>query len=486
MKTAVQEPTWQEVVERSEENPLARFGYARRFARNAVVLAAADAVAILAAFQAAGVVRDLLFGSPMTSLWTLWVVLCWWIGAALYGLMPGWGLSPVESLRKQVSLTCLIFAGTTAALFLSKTGGLTSRFTTLLAFLLATPLIPFLRIQAKSLLIRLGQWGIPVAIYGGGETGRAVIERLREEPGQGYYPVCVFDDDPVLRGREVLGLSVAGPTSTRTDTAVVAIIAMPRLPSSRVAELLEGPLAQYRRVIVIPDMIEAPSLWVSSRDLSGMPGMEITQKLLDPGRRFIKRAFDLTVSLVTVPVWGTLFGVFALLVWLEDRHSPFFNQERFGAGGRVFKIWKFRTMVPNAEAVLREKLDADESLQCEWAENRKLRNDPRVTRIGGFLRRSSLDELPQLLNVLRGEMSLVGPRPLPRDHCQDLPAKVRRLRERVRPGITGMWQVSGRSAAGSAGMVRWDPYYVRNWSLWLDIVILVRTVRAVLQGKGAW
>src|SRR5690606_38219857 len=136
-----------------------------------------------------------------------------------------------------------------------------------------------------------------------------------------------------------------------------------------------------------------------------MPGMEITQKLLDPGRRFIKRAFDLTVSLVTVPVWGTLFGVFALLVWLEDRHSPFFNQERFGAGGRVFKIWKFRTMVPNAEAVLREKLDADESLQCEWAENRKLRNDPRVTRIGGFLRRSSLDELPQLLNVLRGEMS---------------------------------------------------------------------------------
>lgn len=487
MSTQVQEDLPLSVrVERPRGSYLTPFRYARRFVRNAVVLAASDAVAILASFQSAGFVRDVLFGSPMTSLWTLWVVGCWWIGASLYGLVPGWGLSPVESLRRQVSLTCLIFAGTAAALFISKTGGATSRFTTLLAFLLATPLIPLLRMQAKALLIRLGQWGIPVAIYGGGETGRAVIERLREEPGQGYYPVCVFDDNPDLRGREVDGVPVIGGTASTTDAASVAIVAMPRLRSSRVAELLEGALAGYRRVLVIPDMIEAPSLWVSSRDLSGMPGLEITQKLLDPGRRFLKRAFDLAVAGISLPVWGPLCLLFAFLVWLEDRHHPFFLQERLGAGGWVFKTWKFRTMVPDAEEVLRRKLAESQDLRNAWEESCKLRNDPRVTRVGRFLRRTSFDEIPQLINVLRGEMSLVGPRPLPHYHAEQLPAKVRRLRERVRPGLTGMWQVSGRSATGNAGMVRWDPYYVRNWSLWLDIVILVRTVRVVIRGGGAW
>ena len=122
----------------------------------------------------------------------------------------------------------------------------------------------------------------------------------------------------------------------------------------------------------------------------------------------------------------------------------------------------------------------------EWNRNFKLKKDPRVTRMGGFLRKTSLDELPQLFNVLKGEMSLVGPRPLPRYHQDKMPENIRALRERVRPGITGLWQVSGRSDAGPAGMERWDTYYVRNWSLWLDIVILVRTVRVVIGGHGAY
>lgn len=462
------------------------FRYTRRLVRNATVLMAADALAILSAFSAAGLLRQVLMGSSMNSLWTLWVVACWWIGAAAAGLSPGWGLSPVESLRRLVSLTCIIFAGTAVALFLSKTGDLTSRFTTFVAFVLAVPLIPLLRMQAKAWMIRRGQWGVPVALYGGGETGRTVMERLREEPGQGYYPVCVFDDNPALADREIEGVPVIGTTAANTRGAAVAIVAMPKLPSSRVAELLEGPLASYRRVLVIPDMVEAPSLWVSSRDLSGMPGLEITQKLLDPSRRFLKRAFDLTVTLTTLPLWGPLCGVLALLIWLEDRCRPFFVQDRLGVGGKMFRTWKFRTMSPDAEEILRQRCEMDEAFKNEWETDCKMEDDPRVTRIGRILRKTSLDEIPQLINVLKGEMSLVGPRPLPRYHYEQLPQKVRDLRERVRPGMTGMWQVSGRSAAGNVGMVRWDPYYVRNWSLWLDIVILVRTVRVVLRGSGAY
>ncbi|MEM6338258.1 MAG: sugar transferase, partial [Bacteroidota bacterium] len=147
---------------------------------------------------------------------------------------------------------------------------------------------------------------------------------------------------------------------------------------------------------------------------------------------------------------------------------------------------KFRTMVKDAEAVLKRRLDEDPALRREWETTFKLRKDPRITRVGRLLRRFSLDELPQLINVLRGEMSLVGPRPLPAYHHEELTDRVRTLRERIRPGLTGLWQVSGRSDSGNEGLERWDAYYVRNWSLWLDIVILTRTVRAVLGGKGAY
>ncbi len=142
-------------------------------------------------------------------------------------------------------------------------------------------------------------------------------------------------------------------------------------------------------------------------------------------------------------------------------------------------------MVPNAEDVLRQKLEEDAELRHEWETFYKLRKDPRITKTGRLLRRLSLDELPQLINVVRGEMSLVGPRPLPQYHSNELPRRVRELRERVRPGITGLWQVSGRSDSGNEGMEQWDPYYVRNWSLWLDIYVLFKTVGAVLGRKGS-
>jgi lipopolysaccharide/colanic/teichoic acid biosynthesis glycosyltransferase len=181
-----------------------------------------------------------------------------------------------------------------------------------------------------------------------------------------------------------------------------------------------------------------------------------------------------------------ILGLISMAIAIIDRKTPFFVQERIGYRGRPFQLIKFRTMVENADELLERMLARDPRLREEWYRAQKLQCDPRVTAWGRVLRRWSFDELPQLLNVLSGRMSLIGPRPLPPDHYRELRETTRMLRDRVRPGMTGLWQVSGRSESGTTGMDRWDASYVRNWSIWLDIVILVRTVRAVVTGRGAY
>jgi Undecaprenyl-phosphate galactose phosphotransferase WbaP len=249
--------------------------------------------------------------------------------------------------------------------------------------------------------------------------------------------------------------------------------------------LVSEALKSYSKVLVIPNIGDTPSIWVAPRDLSGKLGLEIHQHLFNPFSTLLKRSTDLFLVCTTIPLWAPLCGLLAGMIWLQDRHAPVYRQERVGRAGKRFNTLKFRTMVPDAESVLQDHLESDSTLRAEWETHFKLLKDPRITPVGNFLRKTSLDELPQLLNVLRGDMSLVGPRPLPFYHYEQLPVAVREQRERMRPGITGLWQVSGRSDSGNAGMIRWDPYYVMNWSIWLDLVILVRTVRVVLLGSGA-
>ena len=250
--------------------------------------------------------------------------------------------------------------------------------------------------------------------------------------------------------------------------------------------ILSSSAEGYRRLVIIPELIAAPSLWVKPIDFEGVLGLEVTRNLLNPLVMGSKIFSDYFFVLITMPIWLCLILILTLFIWLEDRSNPFFLQERVGKKGAIFKAVKFRTMVPKAESVLRSALEHDEVLRAECEQHVKLKKDPRITRIGRILRVTSLDELPQLFNVLNGTMSVVGPRPLPVYHFEELPKSVRLLRDQVKPGITGMWQVSGRSEAGTAGMEKWDPYYVRNWSIWLDVVILMRTIRAVLFARGAY
>jgi Undecaprenyl-phosphate galactose phosphotransferase WbaP len=212
--------------------------------------------------------------------------------------------------------------------------------------------------------------------------------------------------------------------------------------------------------------------------------VEIKQNLLNPWARRTKRALDLVGVTVGGVLISPLLLAIAALIKLDSQGPAIYCQQRLGGGDRVFCCLKFRTMCLDAERTLDEHLQKDSGLRAEWERDRKLRRDPRVTRVGRFLRATSLDELPQLWNVLRGEMSLVGPRPIVEAEVPRY-GEVYELYRRVTPGISGFWQINGRSNTSYEERVALDAYYVRNWSVWLDLVILARTVETVLLRRGA-
>jgi Undecaprenyl-phosphate galactose phosphotransferase WbaP len=222
-----------------------------------------------------------------------------------------------------------------------------------------------------------------------------------------------------------------------------------------------------------------------ARDFGGEIAFELPQRLFHRNSQLAKRAVDILVSGVAIIALLPLFLLIALLVRLASPGPIFYGQGRLGKHGRTFRALKFRTMVPNADALLTTYLASHPESHFEWERDHKLKNDPRVTKIGKWLRMLSLDELPQLLNVFLGDMSLVGPRPI-------VQAEIRRygdgydLYKRVRPGITGLWQVSGRNNTTYDERVTFDEYYVHNWSIWLDLYVLARTVKVVLTADGAY
>ncbi len=257
------------------------------------------------------------------------------------------------------------------------------------------------------------------------------------------------------------------------------------IPPGELAEFVSHVQHHTRRVTVMPDLGDLPFGWGSTRFLFEQRRILMTTRnlLLEPANLVIKRTFDLIVGLLVFIPAAPLLALLALAVKLDSRGPAFLRQERLGRGGRRFRCLKLRTMVVDAEERLAEVL-RDPEAKREWDTYRKLKNDPRVTRVGRFLRATSLDELPQIVNVLVGDMSLVGPRPyLPREE-EDMGGSGKHIL-RCRPGVTGLWQISGRTEVSFEGRLALESWYVRNWSLWVDITILLRTLPAVLGRRGA-
>ncbi|MEM8559489.1 MAG: UDP-phosphate galactose phosphotransferase, partial [Bacteroidota bacterium] len=252
------------------------FDYVRRRVFCATMLGLGDALGLVVAFALAGTVRHFLYGAAFVQPWMLVMPAIYWVGAIVQGLLPGWGMGAVEEYRRIAWLTAGTFVVAALGLFLSQQGLANSRLLMGLAALFSLGTVPLLRNWTKAAMIDAGLWGVPVVIYGAGETGAAVVRQLREERGLGYIPAAFFDDDERLHGTEVEGVPVVGAMDRVSVETPFAILAMPDLDMAARRDLLEGPLACYRKAIVIPDMNETPTLWMRSRDLSGMLGLEIT------------------------------------------------------------------------------------------------------------------------------------------------------------------------------------------------------------------
>ncbi|MCC7300578.1 MAG: exopolysaccharide biosynthesis polyprenyl glycosylphosphotransferase [Verrucomicrobia bacterium] len=452
---------------------------------NTAALCLSDSLVLMVGLYLGNWIIFKIHGIPVSIHYALALIPVWCAGAVITRVAPAWGLGAVEEFRRTQLLLITVFALAGIAVFFSRGRMIPSRIVYLVSYLFSAVFIPLLRIPVKNAFHKAGMWGCPTVVYGTVRQLSGVIETFQKNPLLGYVPHGVFTDD-FLPSRSLLGVPVLGGLTARGPALAVAVVPVAFAEGLSLSEGFDRILSGYRRVILIPDIKEDVFLWATPRTLGSLIGLEITSNLLNLSSRMVKRILDLALVLLAAPFWIPLLAATALLIWMTDRRNPFFLQQRIGRNNHLFRPVKFRTMSFNAETELQRTLADDVALKQEWDLNFKLRNDPRVTPLGKILRRTSLDELPQVLNVLMGQMSLVGPRPLPAYHHEQMAESARAPRSRVCPGITGLWQVSGRSESGTAGMEKWDTYYVRNWSIWLDMIILARTVSTVIKGKGAY
>ena len=351
---------------------------------------------------------------------------------------------------------------------------------------------PLFRLWGKKLLYRTGIWRERALILGAGNAGRLVMEGLQRETHMGYEVIGFLDDDEkkwgeIINGKKVFGRIRHFPRFIRDLRIVTTIIAMPSLPPERLSALTASVQNHAANTMVIPDLRGIALLNTGLLHLfyEEIFLMNIRNNLKSAPNRFVKRLFDITLGILSIPLLLPLIGIIGLVIRIETPGPAIYTHDRIGKGGKTFRCYKFRTMLRDAEDRLRKILENNHGIRSEWEKNWKLKDDPRITKIGRFLRRTSLDELPQIFNVLKGEMSFVGPRPyLLRERTvleEQLPVICS-----TKPGITGLWQVSGRSDTGREYRLKLDAWYVMNWSLWFDIAILFKTIRVVAKMEGAY
>lgn len=434
----------------------------RRRLKVGVLLAAADA-AILLASTALGLLCGWLWsGIFQIGAWT-WTFPAGWIcGALLTGLYPGWGRGRLDELQHVLRLFA---AAATVAAVTTLLAGDPPSAPFYLSFGAALVSMPPLRAHARARLGRAVDWGMPAVVYGAGEEAIRVLRHLRSEPGLGLDPVAIVDDDPARVGRRLDGFDVLGRAGDRIPAAPAAVVAMAE--SGRRRSLIERLTRHYDQVILMAGPLERVQLLGQTADLDGELGVVLTAKLGSPLARRLKRGTELLLAYLTAPVWAPVLAVLAAAVWLEDRHPPFLKQERIGRDGTPYANVRLRCVVPNPGERLRTALQENAELRREWETRFRLEKDPRVTRVGGVLRRLGLEGLPQILHVVGGRMALVGPQPLP-PYRHASSRRDSGSSDGLDPGMTGLWSVYGDREEHASGT-----HYARAWSMWLDLAVLM-------------
>lgn len=446
----------------------------------------------------------------------------------LYAATPP---SPPEEIRRTTLATTFVCAGLWLVSFLVRSGGWdgVQHLAWLLVWLVGILCVPIQRAVLRWKFASRRWWGQPVVVLGAGRVGRAVVGTLQRRPQLGLKPVAVLDDDPAKHGTlratwgdddievEAVPESTGEPPKSAPDSASVrtawanfsqieevpvlgglelapvlsqrlkirfAVVAMPEADSAALLSIIERYAESFQSVLAIPDLFDLAFFGAATRDLGGVLGIEVRRQLLLTGPRIAKRAMDVSITGLALLLVSPILLLVAVLIKLDSKGSVFYRQKRLGQDGVRFPALKFRTMHGDGERRLAEVLERDPRLRSEYETFHKLTVDPRVTRVGRVLRKYSLDELPQLWNVLVGDMSLVGPRPYLEREIPEMDQK-EAIILRVKPGITGIWQVTERNASTFERRLHMDVEYVRSWSPWLDIYVLARTIPVVLGGTGS-
>lgn len=364
-----------------------------------------------------------------------------------------------------------------------------SRLLIVQAALLVIALLGVWRLALRLFQAQMRKRGIGVErvlVVGAGSVGRSVLQTMVARPDLGFKVIGFVDDDPE-RGRTDLGRvpALGGVENLaqiiETQPVDTVIVTLPWLVQRKILGIIRECERNRIRVRTVPDLFELSLSQVQVEMLGGIPLLGLNgEPRLRAGSQVAKRALDLALTLLIAPVALLIAAIVALAIRLDSPGPILFAQDRVGVNGRLFRVYKFRSMVDNAE-----DLWADLIRQTgDDPRHPKLTGDPRITRVGRWIRRFSIDELPQVWNIVRGEMSWVGPRPaVPQEVELYEPWHLQRLR--VTPGLTGLWQVSGRSQVPFEEMCLLDIYYIDNWSLGLDLQIILRTVPLVLLAHGA-
>ncbi|MEO0068773.1 MAG: undecaprenyl-phosphate galactose phosphotransferase WbaP [candidate division WOR-3 bacterium] len=449
-----------------------------------IFLIVADVVAMLGSYFLGYLVRAIWAGgSPIgelaatTLLSRIYLVLVYPFVFAYEGLYTK-RLTDWEERRRCLRGVIIGSALLTILLFMFRLW-IFSRFVVLLAVPFGILLVPLFRTGLKRVLVRMGIFQQPLVIVGSEEASRAFEAEISKHQTMGYsivkHIVCEQPDEDIT---ELLDRAEVPPG------ALVVVLA-DSFTEEGLRRIFNYAERRFGELMVLPSASLLASSTADVEQVGSLLVLKYRYNLLRPLNIWTKQVFEFMASLLLMLLLLPLFGLLALLVKISSPGPVFFRQQRIGKGGRVFTCLKFRTMYQDAEARLQDILGKNQAIREEWERYARITDDPRVTPVGRFLRRFSLDELPQLINVIRGEMAVVGPRPY-------LPSELDRVGGyigtivRVRPGLTGLWQVSGRAELPFHERMVLDEYYIRNWSLWLDFSILVRTIKAVLSGRGAY
>ena len=331
----------------------------------------------------------------------------------------------------------------------------------------------------------------PVILIGAGKTAELALSFFDGDLGYRYRVVGLLDDAPIskiLPQKFLLLGQVQNAVDIIRDSGVkTVIITAPGMDGTRMERLVAKIQPLVRDILFVPDLMMLPlgHVGVEPFYTEKVFMLSIRNNLARRRNRLAKRIFDLILTIIGGILISPILLILAVVVGADNKGRIIFAHRRVGRKGKPFPCYKFQTMVPNAQERLEEYLAKNPEARKEWEESFKLTNDPRVTKLGAFLRKTSLDELPQLWNVLMGDMSLVGPRPIVAKEVKFYGENIEEY-YMVPPGITGMWQVNGRSDTTYEERVGMDTWYVRNWSVWIDLVYLFKTVKAVFTGKGAY